>query len=97
MYLLVCSFALTIKAFKVGFHYTCFFQNRLSPLQNIPNEVSFEGKTTAEIIVQFFEPPVGALIAAMISTYGIYLVASFLYVSFLSSVTIGTYIYGLTA
>ncbi|EKM80319.1 hypothetical protein AGABI1DRAFT_113517 [Agaricus bisporus var. burnettii JB137-S8] len=62
VYLLVCSFALTIKAFK-----------------NIPNELSFEGKSAGEIVLQFFEPPVGALIAAMISTYGIYLVASFLY------------------
>jgi chitin synthase len=32
-----------------------------------------------QVILTFFEPPVGALIAAMISTFGIYFVASFLY------------------
>ena len=30
--------------------------------------------------MSFFTPPVGPLIAAMVSTYGIYLAASFLYV-----------------
>ena len=37
-------------------------------------------KTTAEVIKSFFTPPIGALIAAAISTFGIYLVASCLYV-----------------
>lgn len=47
--------------------------------QNIPNEL--KSKTTAQVILTFFKPPVGALIAAMVSTFGIYLFASFLYVS----------------
>jgi chitin synthase len=60
LYLLVCSWALTIKAFS-----------------NIPSEL--KSKTTSQVILTFFEPPVGALIAAMVSTFGIYLFASILY------------------
>jgi len=60
VYLLVCSFALTAKAFA-----------------NIPNLL--KNKSTGEIIKTFFVPPVGALIAAMVSTFGIYFIASFLY------------------
>lgn len=37
-------------------------------------------KTQAEVIKSFFTPPIGALIAAAISTFGIYLFASCLYV-----------------
>ncbi|KAG5639022.1 hypothetical protein H0H81_007930 [Sphagnurus paluster] len=78
IYLLVCSFWLTIKSFSA-----------------IPELLKH--KTTAEVIQTFFVPPVGALIAAMVSTYGmyindslfvrlikilgIYFTASFLYVS----------------
>jgi hypothetical protein len=52
----------------------------LFPLdKNIPSELKH--KTVGQIILTFFEPPVGALIAAMVSTFGIYLFASFLYVS----------------
>ena len=81
VYLLVCSWALTIKAFIV-----C--DAKLSPVvqfiylfssQNIPSEL--KNKTTTQVIETFFTPPVGALIAAMVSTFGIYLFASFLYVS----------------
>jgi len=60
VYLLVCSFILTIKAFIA-----------------IPSQLA--NKTTAQIILSFFEPPVGSLIAAMVSTFGIYFIASFLY------------------
>ncbi|KAJ7507757.1 glycosyltransferase family 2 protein [Mycena galericulata] len=60
VYLLVCSFWLTAKAFA-----------------NIPSELA--NKTTSEVIGTFFKPPVGALIAAMVSTFGIYFIASFLY------------------
>ncbi|PPR06579.1 hypothetical protein CVT24_001760 [Panaeolus cyanescens] len=60
VYLLVCSFWLTVKSF-----------------QDIPRQL--QGKTSSEIIAQFFRPPIGALIAAMISTFGIYFTASFLY------------------
>jgi chitin synthase len=62
LYLIVCSFALTGKAFS-----------------NIPEELKH--KTTFQVIKTFFTPPVGALIAAMISTFGIYFISSFLYVS----------------
>ncbi|KAG9317517.1 glycosyltransferase family 2 protein [Chiua virens] len=60
VYLLICSFWLTIKAFI-----------------DIPNQL--KNKTTEQVILTFFTPPVGALIAAMVSTFGIYLIASFLY------------------
>ncbi|KAH0587521.1 Chitin synthase, class 1 [Termitomyces sp. 'cryptogamus'] len=60
VYLLVCSFWLTIKAFAA-----------------IPDQL--KNKTTSQVIATFFEPPVGALMAAMISTFGIYFIASFLY------------------
>ncbi|KAI6034169.1 glycosyltransferase family 2 protein [Pisolithus microcarpus 441] len=60
VYLLICSFWLTIVAFA-----------------NIPSEL--QNKTTTQVILTFFTPPVGALIAAMVSTFGIYFVASFLY------------------
>ncbi|KAJ7904483.1 glycosyltransferase family 2 protein [Mycena olivaceomarginata] len=60
LYLLVCSFWLTGKAFG-----------------NIPHELA--NKTTSQVIATFFKPPVGALIAAMVSTFGIYFIASFLY------------------
>jgi chitin synthase len=60
LYLLVCSWALTVKAFA-----------------NIPSEL--KSKTTSQVILTFFKPPVGALIAAMVSTFGIYLFASILY------------------
>jgi len=60
IYLLVCSFVLTIKAFI-----------------SIPAQLA--GKTASEIIIDLLKPPIGALIVAMISTFGIYFVASFLY------------------
>ncbi|KAF6762652.1 glycosyltransferase family 2 protein [Ephemerocybe angulata] len=60
VYLLVCSFWLTVNAFK-----------------EIPKLL--QGKNSAEVARTFFEPPVGALIAAMVSTFGIYFFASFLY------------------
>lgn len=61
--------------------------------------MELQNKTTTEVILMFFTPPVGALIAAMVSTFGklqlwngpsvslvspgIYFIASFLYVSYL--------------
>jgi chitin synthase len=50
-----------------------------SIFKSIPSELKH--KTVTQIILTFFEPPVGTLIAAMVSTFGIYLFASFLYVS----------------
>ncbi|KAI0089171.1 glycosyltransferase family 2 protein [Irpex rosettiformis] len=60
LYLIICSFWLTGKAFA-----------------NIPNLL--KDKTPSQVIATFFTPPVGALIAALVSTFGIYLIASFLY------------------
>lgn len=60
VYLLVCSFWLTVKAFA-----------------SIPSQL--KDKTSSQVVASFFEPPIGALIAAMISTFGIYFTASFLY------------------
>ncbi|ESK97608.1 chitin synthase [Moniliophthora roreri MCA 2997] len=59
LYLLVCSFWLTIQAFA-----------------NIPKLVQ---ANDGDAIKTLFQGPVGALIAAMFSTYGIYIIASFLY------------------
>lgn len=59
VYLLVCSFWLTILAFKA-----------------IP-QVLKESSDSA--VATFFKPPIGALVVAMISTFGIYFTASFLY------------------
>jgi len=60
LYLLVCSFWLTGRAFAA-----------------IPEQL--KSKTTSQVIAAFFEPPIGALIAAMVSTYGIYFISSCLY------------------
>ncbi|KII94830.1 glycosyltransferase family 2 protein [Plicaturopsis crispa FD-325 SS-3] len=60
VYLLVCSFWLTGKAFA-----------------KIPSEL--RGKTIAGMLKTLLTPPVGALVAAMVSTFGIYLFASVLY------------------
>ena len=62
MYLLVCSFYLTVKAFA-----------------NIPNLL--KGLSPSEVAKTFISGPVGTLIAAAVSTFGIYFIASFLYVS----------------
>ena len=47
-------------------------------LQSIPDQL--KDKSASEVALSFIKPPVGALVAAMISTFGIYLFASFLYV-----------------
>ncbi|GJE84976.1 glycosyltransferase family 2 protein [Phanerochaete sordida] len=60
VYLLVCSFFLTVKAFE-----------------SIPSMLA--GKTTSEKLHLFLGGEVGALIAAAVSTFGIYFIASFLY------------------
>ncbi|TCD70431.1 Chitin synthase, class 2 [Steccherinum ochraceum] len=60
LYLLVCSFWLTVRAFAA-----------------IPGEL--QGKTASQVVSIFFSSQVGALVAAMVSTFGIYFIASFLY------------------
>ena len=52
---------------------------------NIPDQL--KNKTTMQIVETFFTPPVGSLVAAMVSTFGIYFTASFLYVSDLVQVS----------
>ena len=79
IYLLVCSLALTVKAFSVSSFIPWGPRRDNNTHQNIPSEL--KNKTTSEVIATFFKPPVGALIAAMVSTFGIYLAASILYVS----------------
>jgi hypothetical protein len=68
-YLLVCSFWLTGKSFAVRIGYflsdVWLFTRQL---QNIP--ALLKNKTVGQVILTFFVPPVGALIAAMISTFG---------------------------
>ncbi|KAL0057777.1 Chitin synthase, class 1 [Marasmius tenuissimus] len=59
LYLLVCSFWLTIQA-----------------LVNIPNQIK---ERNGDLYKVFVDDSVGALLAAMLSTYGIYLFSSFLY------------------
>lgn len=60
VYLLICSFWLTIKAFSA-----------------IPAEL--KDKSASEVFSTFFTTQVGALVAALVSTFGIYFIASFLY------------------
>ncbi|KAJ3811230.1 class III chitin synthase [Lentinula lateritia] len=60
LYLLVCSFWLTIKAFIAS---------------NIPQLIASDNGS----LITLFKGPVGALAAAMLSTFGIYFFASFLY------------------
>lgn len=60
VYLLICSFWLTAKAFAA-----------------IPKELARNPKHN--VISEFFQPPIGPLAAAMVSTFGIYFFASILY------------------
>ena len=72
LYLIVCSFALTGQAIK-----------------NIPSELSkLSDQSVGSKILFFLKPPVGSLVVALISTFGIYFFASFLYVR-----TLVTYVY----
>lgn len=56
----------------------CSFWLAGTAFANIPELL--KDKTTAEVVKSFFTPPIGALIAAAVSTFGIYLFASCLYV-----------------
>ncbi|KAL5508261.1 CHS1_1 [Sanghuangporus vaninii] len=55
----------------------CAFWLTINAFVNIPNEL--KNKSVGQVVLSLIEPPVGALIAAMVSTFGIYLFASFLY------------------
>ncbi|KAK7696039.1 Chitin synthase, class 7 [Cerrena zonata] len=61
LYLLICSFALTVQAFT-----------------KIPEKLA-DAKTASDKIKVFLSSDVGTLIAAMVSTFGIYFISSFLY------------------
>lgn len=78
LYLLICSFWLTVKAFAVRYSHDENFAVLTGFAQNIPEQLA--GLSTSAALKAFFTGPVGALIAAMVSTFGIYFISSFLYV-----------------
>ncbi|KAF9534888.1 putativechitin synthase [Crepidotus variabilis] len=55
----------------------CSIWLTVKAFSTIPKQLA--GKSTGEIISAILSPPIGALIAAMISTFGIYFTSSFLY------------------
>ncbi|KAF8655299.1 hypothetical protein AX16_003197 [Volvariella volvacea WC 439] len=73
------AYAITFWVYAVLAVYllVCSFWLTALSFQSIPELL--KDKTPAEVVATFFTPPVGALIAAMISTFGIYFIASFLY------------------
>jgi chitin synthase len=73
------AYTITLVVFAILSLYLliCSFWLTAVSFANIPELL--KNKTTGEVIATFFTPPVGALIAAMVSTFGIYFVASFLY------------------
>lgn len=48
-------------------------------MQSVPDRL--KGDTVGQVFLAFLKPPIGALVAAIVSTFGIYFFASFLYVS----------------
>ncbi|KAF8076343.1 glycosyltransferase family 2 protein [Lyophyllum atratum] len=71
------TITLSVYAVLAVYLLVCSFWLTAKSFAAIP--ALLKNKTTAQIIATFFVPPVGALIAAMVSTFGIYFVASFLY------------------
>jgi chitin synthase len=73
------AYALTlwVYAFLALYLLVCSFWLSGVAFANIPKLL--KNKTTTEVILTFFKPPVGALIAAAVATFGIYFIASFLY------------------
>ena len=67
-----------VYAFISLYLLVCSFWLAGTAFSRIPEML--KNKTSAEVIKSFFTPPIGALIAAAISTFGIYLIASCLYV-----------------
>ena len=57
----------------------CAFWLTGNAFAGIPKQLEQE-HSIGQIVLTLVEPPVGALIAAMISTFGIYIIASLLYV-----------------
>lgn len=67
-----------VYAFISLYLLVCSFWLAGTAFARIPE--SLKNKTQAQVIASFFTPPIGALIAAAISTFGIYVIASCLYV-----------------
>lgn len=72
------KFGARVYAFISLYLLVCSFWLAGTAFARIPENL--KNKTTSEVILSFFTPPIGALIAAAISTFGIYLIASCLYV-----------------
>ncbi|KZV76117.1 glycosyltransferase family 2 protein [Peniophora sp. CONT] len=68
---------LWVYAFLSLYLLVCSMALTVKSFLAIPDEL--KNKTTSQIIATFFTPPVGSLVAAMVSTFGIYLIASLLY------------------
>ncbi|KAI0268233.1 chitin synthase [Gloeopeniophorella convolvens] len=73
------AYAITLWVYAILAVYllVCSITLTVKAFANIPEDL--KNKTTSQVIKTFFTPPVGALIAAMVSTFGIYFFASFLY------------------
>ncbi|KAI0034078.1 glycosyltransferase family 2 protein [Vararia minispora EC-137] len=71
------TITLWVYGFLAMYLLACSLALTVQAFMNIPNEL--KNKTTSQVILTFFTPPVGALIAAAVSTFGIYFFASFLY------------------
>lgn len=71
------AITLWVYAFISLYLLVCSFWLAGTAFARIPEML--KDKTQAEVIKSFFTPPIGALIAAAISTFGIYLLASCLY------------------
>jgi len=74
------AYCQVIRGEFIELEYTPSTVTLIPSSQAIPKLLK-DQKSTGAIIATFFKPPVGALIAAMVSTFGIYLFASILYVS----------------
>lgn len=71
------TITLWVYAFLAVYLLICSFWLTALAFKAIPELL--KNKTVGQVIATFFVPPVGALIAAMVSTFGIYFIASFLY------------------
>lgn len=85
LYLIICSFWLTGLAFKVGSLMPGLEKETQGShcLQYGIAKQLAAATSTSEIVADFFKPPIGALIAAILSTFGIWLIACLLYVRML--------------
>ncbi|KAK2466180.1 hypothetical protein APHAL10511_001822 [Amanita phalloides] len=73
------AYAITLWVYAILALYliVCSFWLTAKSFASIPD--SLKNKTAAQVVVTFLYGPAGALIAAMISTFGIYFIASILY------------------